>query len=139
MVVDTSALLALLFEEPHAAWVEEQLLLHAGELTMSTVNLTETLIRLHDQQPELYPDLAERVFKSGIRFVAPDTEQAKTAAAARLALPLNLGDCFAYALAVAEGGEILTTDSDFRSLDNAVLPPSPSPNSPPSLPRAPTP
>lgn len=123
MVVDTSALLALLFDEPHAAWVEEQFRLHAGELAMSTVNLTEALIRLQDRQPTLYPDLKEKVFASGILFVAPDTEQAKTAAAARLALPLNLGDCFAYALAEANGCEILTTDSDFKCLENARLPP----------------
>ncbi len=37
-----------------------------------------------------------------------------------LAETLNLGDCFAYALACAEGCGILTLDRDFRSVDVPV-------------------
>jgi ribonuclease VapC len=121
MVVDTSALLAILFEEPGAQWAAEQLDKHARELRMSTVNLAETLIRLRDRQPQLADGLEEQVLSAGIRFVPPDTEQARVAAAARLRFPLNLGDCFAYALAVTEGVPILTLDDDFRRLDYPVL------------------
>ncbi len=42
MVVDTSVLLAVLFQEPHGAWAAEQLNAHAGTLRMSTVNHAET-------------------------------------------------------------------------------------------------
>ena len=80
----------------------EQLEKGKGELRMSTVNLAEALILLEDRQPRLFEQLRTRLLTSGIRFVAPDAEQATTAAAARLRLPLNLGDCFAYALAVAQ-------------------------------------
>jgi len=100
VVVDTSALLALLFEEPHAAWVAEQLNGNAGTSSISTVNLAETLIRLRDRQPLRFAELEVRVLDGGIRFVAPDADQARTAAEARMRFPLNLGDCFAYALAV---------------------------------------
>jgi len=124
MVVDSSVILAVFFEEPHAAWAVEQLEAHASELRMSTVNLAECLIRIRDRQPQLGEDLVEHLLGSGIRFVPPDVEQAGFAADARLRYPLNLGDCFAYALARAERAPILTLDGDFRQLDvSVILPP----------------
>jgi ribonuclease VapC len=123
MVVDTSAILAVFFREPNAAWVAEQLNARGRALRMSTVNLAEALIRIHDRQPQLADGLEERLLTSGIRFVPPDFRQAQVAARARLAYPLNLGDCFAYALAKAEGCAILSLDADFRSLDCPVVMP----------------
>jgi len=124
LVVDTSILLAVFFAEPHQDWAAEQLETHAVDLRMSTVNLTETLIRLRDRQPHLADEVEAGLLASSIRFVAPDVEQARLAAAARLAYPLNLGDCFAYALARQEGCPILTLDRDFRRVDiGVVLPP----------------
>jgi ribonuclease VapC len=126
VVVDTSALLGVLFAEPHGGWVVARLAERAGELRMSTVNLAEALILLQDRQPHLADELEARLLESGIRFVPPDTDQARTAAAARLRYPLNLGDCFAYALAVSERCPILTLDADFRRLDvEVLLPPDP--------------
>jgi uncharacterized protein with PIN domain len=43
------------------------------------------------------------------------------AAAARLKFPLNLGDCFAYALSAIENQPILTLDEDFRRCDRPLL------------------
>ena len=60
MVVDTSVILAVYFDDPQAAWAAEQLTRHAGQLRMSTVNLTEVLIRLRDRQPTLASDLQQR-------------------------------------------------------------------------------
>jgi len=48
-------------------------------------------------------------------------EQARIVAEARIRYPLNLGDCFAYALARVENCPILAKDSDFRKADNPVL------------------
>jgi ribonuclease VapC len=121
VVVDTSLLVAVFFGERHAAWATEQLAQSAGEIRMSTVNLVETLILLRDRQPTLAAELEERLLTSGIRFVAPDVEQTRLAAAARLRFPLNLGDCFAYALAKVEGCAILTLDQDFRAVDCPVV------------------
>lgn len=123
MVVDTSVILAVYFAEPTASWAVEQLNRHAGELRMSTVNLTEVLIRLRDRQPTLFEDLQQRLLASGIRFIAPDQAQAVVPAEARLRLPVNLGDCFAYALARAEQCAILTLDEDFRKLDVLIVAP----------------
>lgn len=121
MVVDTSVLLAVVFEEDHARWSVEQLEEHAGELRMSTVNLAETLIIIRDRQPQLFAELETQLLDLGIRFVPPDVVQARYAAEARLRYPLNLGDCFAYALARAEDCAILTLDEDFRVVDRDVL------------------
>ena len=123
MVVDTSVLLAVFFAEPHGDWAAARLAEHASELRMSTVNLTETLIRVRDRQPQLYETIESELLRSGIRFVPPDVEQAGIAAEARLRYPMNLGDCFAYALAVVENCPILAIDSDFRRVDRPVLRP----------------
>jgi len=130
MVVDTSVLLAIFFAEPDGKWAERQLAEHASELRMSTVNLTETLIRVRDRQPQLYLEIEAELLTSGIRFVAPDVEQARIAAEARLRYPLNLGDCFAYALATVEDCPILTRDGDFRAVDRPVLLPNPDATTP---------
>jgi ribonuclease VapC len=121
MVVDTSVLLAVFFAEADGEWAARKLAEHAPELRMSTVNLTETLIRVRDQQPQNYEMVERELLASGIRFVPPDVEQAKIAAEARLRYPLNLGDCFAYALATVENCPILTRDGDFRAVDRPVL------------------
>ena len=122
MVVDTSALLAILFDERHAAWCAERMADAAGDLVMSTVNLAETLILVADRRPEALRTVEEQIVSSGaIRFVPPDAAQAQVAATARLRFPLNLGDCFAYALAVAENAPILTLDRDFLATGHPVL------------------
>jgi ribonuclease VapC len=124
LVVDTSVLLAILFLEPGGEWAARQLTEHAADLRMSTVNLTETLIRVRDRQPELYDEIEAEILSSGIRFIPPDVEQARIAAEARIRLPLNLGDCFVYALAVVEDCPILALDGDFRSVDHPLVFPS---------------
>lgn len=123
MVVDSSALLALLFGEPTAPGIARILDEHAGELVMSTVNLTETLIRLRDRNPDSYSDLEAQILGSSIQFVPPDAEQARIAASARLQYPLDLGDCFAYALAKTLVLPVLTIDTDFLKTDLKVLAP----------------
>jgi ribonuclease VapC len=123
MVVDTSVLLAVFFNEKYSEWAVEQMNKHARELRMSTVNLTETLIHLQDRQPQLFASLEEKLLYNGIRFVPPDVEQSRIAATARIKFPLNLGDCFAYALASIEDCPILTLDKDFRVLNHEVIHP----------------
>lgn len=123
MVIDTSILLAVFFEEIHSGWAIKQMTDHARELRMSTVNLTETLIRLRDRQPQLSRDIEEKLLYSGIRFIAPDIQQSQIAADARLKFPLNLGGCFVYALAVQEGCPILTLDKDFLILNHTIIHP----------------
>lgn len=123
MVIDTSALIALLFNERDGPWVEDQMEENKESLRMSTVNLAETLILLKDRQPQLFEKIKEEIYDSPIRFVPPSPSQAELAAFARLEFPINLGDCFAYALAKEENCPILTLDRDFKKTDVPLVMP----------------
>jgi len=121
MVIDTSALLAVFFQEKAGPWVKEQLEKYRADLRMSTVNLTEALILIRGRQPQMFEPIQEEILESSIRFVPPTIRQAQIAAQARLQFPINLGDCFAYALAKEEDCPILTIDPDFKKTDATVL------------------
>ena len=124
MVLDTSALLAIYFNEPLAGWVLDQIDKQREQLRMSIVNMTECLILIRDRNRTGYAELSERLLAEPIAFVPPTVGQAQIAAAARLRYPLNLGDCFAYALAKEEDDILLAVDTDFRRTDaRKVLPP----------------
>jgi ribonuclease VapC len=124
VVLDTSALLAVFFNEEHAPWVLDHLQAHAAGLQMSTVNYAELLILVEDRQPKLSTSIREAIDSSSIQLVAPGARHAEIAAAARLRYPFNLGDCFAYALAKEQNEPLLTLDRDFRRADiPVILPP----------------
>lgn len=99
----------------------DQLEENRQHLRMSTVNYAEALILIRDRQPQLFHEIREAIQASSIRLVAPTPEQAEIAAAARSRYPLNLGDCFAYALAKYEECPVLTLDRDFRRTDVRVV------------------
>lgn len=117
MVIDTSALLAVIFNEEHGPWVLDQLINNQTELRMSAVNFSETLVLIRDRQPQHFELIKEKLTTFGIRFVAADEQHAELAAEARVCYPINLGDCFAYALAKLESCPILTLDRDFKKTD----------------------
>ena len=121
MVVDTSILLAIFFNEPSGPRALDLLQKHRHDLQMSTVNYAETLILIHDRQPRVFRELREQIEQSSLLLVPPTAEQAEIAAQARLRYPLNLGDCFAYALAKQEKCPLLTLDRDFRRTDLKVI------------------
>lgn len=120
MVVDASVLLSLLFNEPTAQWCADHLNKVSTALRLSTVTYTECLIRWADRggKEEVFHDfLREHDFL----LEPPTILHAQLAAHARLKFPLNLGDCFVYALAKAENDSVLTLDSDFKSTDLEIL------------------
>jgi ribonuclease VapC len=68
-------------------------------------------------------EVRELIDSSEIQIVPPTRRQAEIAVRARLKYPLNIGDCFAYALAKEEDCPLLTLDWNFRNADiNIVLP-----------------
>lgn len=121
MVVDTSAVLAVFFNEAAGPWALDQLQKNRHDLQMSTVNYAEALILMQDRQPRLIREIREAIEESSLRLIPPTAEQAEIAASARLRYPLNLGDCFAYALAKQEACPLLTLDRDFRRTDVKVI------------------
>ena len=124
MIVDASAILAVLFEEPEKAEFRD-LLLMTSELMMSPVNYLEASIRADDRRhPAKGLELDALLAGFGIEIAAVTAEQAKFAREAYRQFgkgnhpaKLNLGDCFAYALSKARGEPLLFKGDDFRLTD----------------------
>jgi ribonuclease VapC len=121
VILDSSVLLSVIFNEKTAAWCLDQIHQSQSGLQMSTVNLTECLIVAQDRQPRDYSNIARQIFSAGIEFVPPSPEQSVMAAGARHKFPINLGDCFAYALAAWMNLPLLTLDRDFLKTDAKVI------------------
>lgn len=116
MVVDSSALLAVLFAESQAERIA-QLLSEADHPIISAVNYAECLIRVLDRAPDAAETLEHALAGFALEVVPVDRLLASVAANARLRYPINLGDCFAYALAKTRNLALLTLDGDFSKTD----------------------
>ncbi len=122
MVVDASVVLAVLLDEEDAEEIWEKLKA-SPELVMSPVNWWETQVRLW----KLKGDEGRRLFEAFARQVQlevkpVDEDQAEVAFGAFLKYggrpaKLNLGDCFAYALAKSRGEGLLYKGEDFGVTD----------------------
>jgi len=122
MIVDASALVCVILGERDAASVRDALEQNQNELKMSTVNLTEVLIVVQGRHPGSFETLIKLLRSYPIEFVPPSAVEAILAASVRLRfLALNLGDCFAYALAKLTSEPLLTLDEDFRKTDIAAI------------------
>jgi ribonuclease VapC len=125
MIVDASAILSILFEEPDRRQYSDALMDYAGDAVMSPVNYLELALRLdRGGTPELSAAIDPLLDKLGVHLVAVEPEQAYLAREAyryfgkgNHPAQLNLGDCFAYALAKARGEPLLFKGDDFRQTD----------------------
>jgi ribonuclease VapC len=127
MIVDTSAILAVLFGEPDAGRYE-QAIADADGCRMSAANFVEAAVVV-DLQTNAAGSRHFDVFVRRSRLtIEPVTEeQAHLARQAyfdygkgRHPAGLNFGDCFAYALAKATGEPLLFKGNDFSKTDIAV-------------------
>jgi ribonuclease VapC len=135
MVVDSSALLAILQDEPERRAMIETLE-SADRRCLSVVNLVEASVVIETRRgPAAARLLDTLVERAGIEVVGVDLEQGELARRAfarygkgRHAAGLNFGDCFAYALARAFGESLLFKGNDFSQTDvvPALPPPGPS-------------
>ena len=124
MVLDTSALLALLLDEPEAeefrAAVEED-----TTRLLSAATLLETALVIEARKGEPGGrELDSLIQKAEIVVVAVDTEHVSAARRAyrrfgkgRHTAGLNFGDVFAYALARTSGEPLLFKGDDFAKTD----------------------
>ena len=124
MVVDSSAVVAILENEPERAWFDR--LLAADEVRlMSAVGRVECTCVVEGRRREPGRAALERFLReAAIEVVAVTPEQAELACAAfrrfgkgRHLAALNIGDCFAYALAKATGEPLLCKGNDFPRTD----------------------
>ena len=139
MVVDTSALLAVLLAEPERdSFIVS--LAAAEDALISAATLVEASIVMSAKTGGAgVADLDELLAAGAVRCVAVDEQQARLAREAfalygkgRSPAGLNFGDCFSYALAKVSERPLLFKGEDFAQTD--VTPATGSP--PPAAPRA---
>lgn len=126
MVIDTSALLAILQDEPERRAFNEAIEA-AAHPAMSTATLVEASIVIEARYgAEGLRDLDQFLATAKIEFVPVDIEQAHAARRAfsefglgRHPAGLNYGDCFSYALAKVLGAPLLFKGGDFSETDVA--------------------
>jgi ribonuclease VapC len=121
MIVDTSALIAILRREPDSDALAERLL-GADEVRMSSGTLLEA--RIVAERDGGDAELAELLDLAGIEIVPPDARQIDLAfegfrrfGRGRHPAGLNFGDLFAYALARALDEPLLFKGEDFGKTD----------------------
>lgn len=124
MILDTSAILVILFQEPEAP-AFSALLERERVKRMSVANFVEAEIRLLRLSSPLPRLLLEQAIATADIALEPVTQsQARIAATAyrdygRGLHPagLNFGDCFAYALAKDKGEPLLFKGDNFARTD----------------------
>lgn len=125
MIVDSSAVIAILAEEPEAPDFSDKLAA-ANTLRMSVANFFEAAIVLDSKRNSaISRKLDELVRSAGIHLAAVDEMQARIAREAYRDFgkgsghkaQLNFGDCFAYALAKATNEPLLFKGTDFSQTD----------------------
>lgn len=126
MTLDTSAILAILQDEPERAEFLS-LIERASRRLISTVSVLEAAMVLEGRKGEdAGADLDLFLHRASIEAVAFDEEQLLAARSAyrrfgkgRHAAGLNFGDCAAYALACCSGEPLLSKGTDFAATDVA--------------------
>jgi ribonuclease VapC len=124
MVLDTSAIIAMLFDEPEAEMFERQIaddplrLLSAGSVIEAGIIIESRLGDAGGREFDLW------LQRAAVEIVPVDVEQTEMARRAwrrfgkgRHPASLNYGDCFAYALAATRDEPLLFKGSDFVKTD----------------------
>jgi ribonuclease VapC len=125
MIIDTSAIVAILRNEPEAGSCANAI---AGTTSrrVSAVNYVEAAVVIDGSRDPVASRRFDDLFREAQLVVEPVTEsQARIAREAYRDFGkgsghpagLNFGDCFAYALAKATGEPILFKGDDFRRTD----------------------
>ena len=129
MIIDTSALLAILFDEPDGPKLLRRIA-EAPIRLMSSANAVEAwIVADRHANPAKGPALDALLETLGIDIVPVTVQHARLARTAyhtygkgRHPAGLNFGDCFAYALAKATDLPLLFKGDDFGQTDVPVVP-----------------
>lgn len=124
MVIDSSALLAILSNEPEAAEFASAIAAASSRL-LSAASLLETAIVVEARYGSAGGEKLDALIETaGIQLETVTPEQVAIARVAfrtygkgRHPASLNFGDCFAYALAKAKDEPLLFKGSDFALTD----------------------
>ena len=128
MVIDTSALLVILQDEPERRAFNEAIEAAEGRAMSAATFVESSIVTEARYGAEGLRDLDLLIAKAKIEIVPVDLEQAHTA---RLAFSrfgrghhpaaLNYGDCFSYALAKVLASPLLYKGADFAQTDIATV------------------
>lgn len=125
MIVDTSAIIAIIFQEPEAQRFSN-LIAQAGDCRISAASYVEAAIVLDGSRNPIVSRRLDELIRYGDISIEPVTHiQARIAREAYRDFgkgsghpaKLNFGDCFAYALARDRGEPLLFKGSDFSKTD----------------------
>lgn len=124
MIVDASALLAILLDESDADIFNRAISNELEDLLISPINFVEAAIRADKKGADASETLDEIMRVSRIQIAPVSLQQTRIARAAyrrygkgNHEAKLNLGDCFAYALAKARSEPLLFKGGDFARTD----------------------
>jgi len=127
IVVDTSAIVALVFDEPERDAIA-QALQQADRVLVSTVSVVEARMVVHGRRGQRAVVLLDDLLRLPMfELVAPGQAEMDAAYAAFVAFgkgsghpaSLNFGDVFSYALAKVRGLPLLYKGEDFGQTDIA--------------------
>ncbi len=129
LVVDTSAVMAVLLDEPEGPEIARALDASNNNV-MSSASLVEAMIVAESRLGPGGGNLVERLIREAAVTIVPVTADTALDAVdgwraygkGRHPAGLNFGDCFTYALAYRRGNRILCTGSDFAQTDMSVEP-----------------
>ena len=124
MIVDTSALLAVIFNEPDEPRVAAAMV-DAASLRMSAANWVEAALVVDSRRsPRAKARFEDLIEELGVELMPVTIEAAYLSRIAHIdygrgnhPARLNYGDCFAYALAKMTGEALLFIGSDFAQTD----------------------
>jgi ribonuclease VapC len=124
MVIDTSAIVAIAFNEPDAALLEQRIADDPVRvISAATVLEAAMVIEARLGEPG-GSELDLWLHKVGVEIIAVEAEHADQARRAwrrygkgRRPAGLNYGDCFSYALAALTGEPLLYKGNDFSQTD----------------------
>jgi ribonuclease VapC len=121
MIVDSSALVAMLWREPEGEAFGKVIAADRSPEVSAANYLEAGIVIDRDRNPALSAKLDAMITELGIEIVPVTPEQAKLARQAYRDFgkgsghkaQLNFGDCFAYALAMERGEALLYKGDDF--------------------------
>jgi ribonuclease VapC len=125
MIVDSSAVVAILKQEPDARTLFDAIR-DSLSVSMSAATFVETAIVIDSRRdPAISRELDNFCERIALKFIAVDEKQMRIAREAYRDFgrgsghpaKLNFGDCFAYALARATGEPLLYKGTDFGETD----------------------
>jgi ribonuclease VapC len=124
MVLDSSALVAILMQEPEAASLANAIASNSP-VFLSAASLLEVSMVIDTRKgDDGARDLDLLIYRSGFEIVPVDKAQVEIARVAwrkygkgRHRAALNYGDCFSYALAKAKGAPLLYKGNHFAATD----------------------